>query len=111
MLIQYSNLVLRFILEMLALVAFGYWGFMIGRGMIEKIGIGIGAPLLAALVWGMFCSPGAPMPVSGLLRLILELTIFGLATAALYTSGHPTMAIIFGLTVVINRFLMYVWGQ
>ncbi|TCS75135.1 YrdB family protein [Effusibacillus lacus] len=111
MLIQYSNLVLRFLLELFALVAFGYWGFKIGRGMIVKIGIGIGAPLLAALVWGMFGSPGAPMPVSGLLHLILELTIFGLATAALYTSGHPAMAAIFGLTVVINRLLMYVWGQ
>jgi hypothetical protein len=36
----------------------GYWGFKTGGGMAAKVGLGIGAPLAAALVWGCFCLRG-----------------------------------------------------
>jgi hypothetical protein len=109
--IKLTNLALRFILELCALTALGYWGSQTGKGLITKSTLGIGAPLLAALVWGTFVAPNASVTVPGLLRLVIELVIFGSAIAALYASKHPALAVVFGLVVVINRILMYVWEQ
>src|SRR5215211_3227281 len=46
--VKFVNLALRFLLELCALVALGYWSFKGGGGPIMKLALGIGAPLLAA---------------------------------------------------------------
>ncbi|NAP01069.1 DUF2568 domain-containing protein, partial [Halomonas sp. MG34] len=40
------NVMLRFLLEVLALVAIGFWGFQKGSGMITSFLLGIGVPLI-----------------------------------------------------------------
>ena len=109
--IKLANLTLRFLLELCALAALGYRGFKTGASLVAKIGLGIGAPLLATIVWGTFVAPGAPIPTPALLLLFLELVVFGSASAALYWAGHPTLAWVLILVFVINRVLMYAWGQ
>ncbi len=59
-LIKGANLALRFLLELCALGLLSYWGFKTGGGLIAKILLGICAPLMAAVVWGVFVSPQAP---------------------------------------------------
>ena len=80
------NLAVRFLLEILALVAFGAWAkaqFLGTPGFILMILI----PLLAATIWGVFNVKGdpsrsgkAPVSVPGLVRLLIELVFFGCAT-------------------------------
>jgi len=101
--IKSINLLLRFLLELGLLVAFGYWGFTTGELMIVKIGLGIGAPLLFAVIWGLFLAPKASRRLHEPWRLILELVIFGLAIAALYGAGQPAWAWAFGLIYAINK--------
>jgi hypothetical protein len=36
--------------------------------------------------------------------------VFGAAAAGLVATGHQTLALAFGVIVVINAILMYVWG-
>jgi hypothetical protein len=110
-LIKGANLALRFLLELCALGALGYWGFKTGSGMIAKLGLGIGAPLLAAVVWGVFVSPQAPVALPGPVVLVFQVVIFGLAAAGLAATGHRTLALLFVAIVVINAILMYVWEQ
>ena len=55
-LIKSVNLALRFLLELCALGALGYWGFKTGSTTSSKIGLGLGVPLVAAVVWGRSCS-------------------------------------------------------
>ena len=50
--------------KLCALAALAYWGFHSGRGWLTKLGLGLGAPLLAALVWGTFVAPKASIPTS-----------------------------------------------
>lgn len=105
------NLLLRFLLELCALGALSYWGFKTGNATIAKIALGVAAPLVAAVVWGAFVSPQAPVQVPGLLVLVLQVLVFGSAAAALVATGHRTLALVFVVIVVINAILMYVWGQ
>lgn len=105
------NLALRFILEICALFAFGYWGVKSGDGLLFKFILGIGTPLLIAFIWGTFGSPAAPLRVHGIKRLLLEIIIYGLATLALYIAGQPTFAVVFALLTALNMLLMYMWDQ
>lgn len=109
--IKGANLALRFFLELCALEALGYWGFETGSGTIAKIGLGIGAPLVAAVFWGAFVSPQAPITLPGVLVLVFQALVFGLAAAALVATGHRTLALVFLVIVVINAILVYAWGQ
>ncbi len=110
-LIKGANLALRFLLELCALGALGYWGFKTGGGAVAKITLGIGAPLVAAVVWGAFLSPRAAVALPGALVLLLQALVFGLAAACLVATGHPRLALVFGVVVVVNAVLMYAWGQ
>jgi Protein of unknown function (DUF2568) len=109
--LEVANLALRLLQELCALAALGYWGFKVGGNLAAKVGLGIGAPLLAAVLWGIFVAPRAPVQTTGLLSLILELVIFGSAAAALYAARRPTLAWALALVFVANRALMYAWGQ
>ena len=104
--VRTANLALRFLLELCALVALGYWGFKTGGGLITKLALGIGAPFRAAVVWGTFLAPRAAVLTPGLLRLVLELGVFGSAAAALYAAGRPVLAWALGVHYVINRVLI-----
>jgi Protein of unknown function (DUF2568) len=64
-LIKDANLALRFLLGLCALVALGYWGIKTGSGAIAEVALGIGAPLVAAVVWGVFVAPRAPVALPG----------------------------------------------
>ena len=59
--IKGANLLLRFLLELCALGVLGYWGFKTGSVMSTKVVLGVGAALVAAVVWGTFLSPRAPI--------------------------------------------------
>lgn len=96
-----------FLLELSALACLGYWGFQTGQGWIFKIALGIGAPLLAAVLWGTFVAPKASIPVSVPVRIMLQLLVFGTAAAALYASGHPKLAAAFIVIVLVVLTLNY----
>ena len=109
--IKGANLALRFLLELCALGALGYWGFNTGTATIARIVLGVGAPLVAAVVWGTFVSPRAPVELPGALVVVLQALVFGSAAVGLAASGHRTLALVFVVVVLINVVLMYVWGQ
>ena len=109
--IKGANLALRFLLELCALVVLGYWGFTTGSGAITKVALGIGVPLVAAVVWGVFVAPRAPVALPGFVVLLLQVSVFGSATAGLVATGHRALALTFAVVIVINAILMYVWGQ
>jgi hypothetical protein len=109
--VKAANLAVRFLLELCALAALGYWGFKSGNGLLLKLGLGLGAPLLAAVAWGLFVAPKAAVQLPGPARLLVELVIFGLALAALYAAGQPGLTWIFGIVYLINKLLTIVWRQ
>jgi hypothetical protein len=106
------NLAVRFLLELIALFAFGALAKAEFPGTLGYI-LMIGLPLVAAVVWGTFNVPGdpsrsgkAPVPVPGIVRLLIELGIFGSATWALF-SFNPVYGWIFGLVVLAHYLISY----
>lgn len=104
------NLALRFILELVGLFAYGYWGWTQHSGLPRWLWT-LGLPVIAALAWGTFRVPGdpgnAPVAVPGWVRLLLEAVYFGGAVWALYASGRGNWALVFALVVVIHYAVSY----
>lgn len=110
-LIKSANLALRFLLELCLLAALGYWGFKTEGGWLVKSVLGVGAPVLAAVVWGMFVAPKATWLLAEPWLLLLELVLFSLGGAALYLAGQPVLAWLLGLSYIFNKILLYLWQQ
>ncbi len=107
------NLALRFFLELAALVALALWGWRQPEG-IWKYALAIGLPLIAAVIWGTFAVPGdpsrsgkAPVSVPGIIRLILELIIFGSGTWSLFDLGYKEISFVMGLVVLLHYAVSY----
>ena len=109
--LKWINLGVRFLLELCMLAAVGYWGFKTSSGWLLKILLGIGAPLLIAVIWGTFVAPKAAYPLRGYMLLVLEAALFGSGVAALYATKNYSLALSFAAAVIINRFLIFIWRQ
>jgi hypothetical protein len=110
-LVQLLNLGLRFLLEVCALLIFGYWGFKTGGNPLMKFLLGLGAPLLVAVVWGTFLAPKSALRLPNPWLFLLELVIFALACWALYSAGSVNLSIAFGALYIFNKILMLIWRQ
>ena len=109
--IKNANLALAFLLELGVLAALGYWGFQTGQGTIAKFGLGIGAPVLAVVVWWLFGAPQAKWHLNGVFRLLLEVIFFGSAAVALYTACQHILGVVFALLFVLNTVLVSLLEQ
>ena len=105
------NLAVRFLLELCLLVTVGYWGFKTGSGWFLKSLLGIGAPLLVAVIWGTFVAPKAAYHLHGFMLLALEAILFGAGIVSLIATKNYSLAWGFAVIVIINRTLLFVWGQ
>jgi hypothetical protein len=107
------NLLLRFLLELCVLAVAGYWGWSVSSGFTRFLLVW-GVPLLLAILWGTFSVPDdpsrsgrAPIPVPGVLRLLLELINFGFGVWALYSLGHGVAGLVLAVLVVVHNILSY----
>jgi hypothetical protein len=105
------NLAIRLLLEICALIAVGYWGFKTGSGWLLKILFGIGAPILIAVLWGMFGAPKSVYPFQGLAFLGLEFIVYGSGVLALFLTGSNSLAWIFALLLIVNKIFLVIWKQ
>ncbi|MGI8334723.1 YrdB family protein [Actinomadura scrupuli] len=96
------NAGLAFALEMGLLAALCFWGVRTGGGVVGKTLLGVGTPVLAAALWGLFLAAGGPryaIPVPA--QIALKLALFGAAAMALHRTGHTTLGIAFGVLAVL----------
>ena len=107
------NLALRFLLELIAMGSYGIWGYH-QSGSGPRILLAILLPLGFAVLWGVFAVRDDPsrsgksvIQTPGIIRLLLELGLFGLAAWMMLDLDHSLIALIFGSAVVIHYFLSF----
>ncbi|MCJ1686056.1 YrdB family protein [Rathayibacter sp. VKM Ac-2927] len=95
------NDVPRLVLELFAFVSLGLWGFL-SWDLPWSIVFGVGAPVLAILLWALFLSPRAVLAIDLYGRSLIELLVMGAAALAWLDLGQPVVAIVFGVVAVVS---------
>ncbi len=96
------QLALAFGLELVALIAFGMWGYRLSDHGALRVFLASGLPFVVAVLWGTFLSPKAQVTLTPGLKTSLRLLVFALAAFALLATGHAVGAVLFALLVVFN---------
>jgi len=103
-----ANLALRFILELTALFALGWWGWSLTDGWLRFVLVVV-FPLGAAAIWGTFAVPDdpsrsgeAPVTVPGRVRLLIEFVVFGAGVVGFVAVGQITPAIGFLMVIIVH---------
>jgi len=107
------NLIIRFLLEISALVSVGVWGWNVSDGWLRFV-LAIGIPIILAIIWGIFAVPNdpsrsgrAPVVTPGVIRFVIELGFFAFAIWSLYDMGLKKLSLALGITVVLHYIVSY----
>ncbi|WP_233188949.1 YrdB family protein [Subtercola sp. Z020] len=95
------NDVLRLLLELFAFFSIGLWGFLAWPPLWNWL-FGLGAPLFAILLWGLFRSPKAVISLDAFGKALVEIVIMGSAALAWLVMGQWVVAVAFGLLAMIS---------
>ena len=93
---------LAFLFEIVALIAISWWGFHLGDNTADHVLLGVGAPLLAIVLWGLFAAPRSAVRTPMIGVLSVKVVVFGAAAFAVWFSGLHLLAVIFAVLVAIN---------
>ena len=96
---------LAFLLEVAAIVALAWWGFTTGGNVFLNIVLGIGTPVAAMVLWGLFAAPRARYKVALPYVLLVKAVVFGAGALAFYGVDHPAPAVVFAVIAVLNTTL------
>ena len=96
------NLAVRFACEVVALVAFVWWGWPFVGWLVA---------IAVAGMWGLAVAPKAKHRLPDPSRLLVELVIFASATVALYSTAGVVVAVVFGALAVVTAGLVRVWPE
>lgn len=106
-----ANLAVAFLLEVVALVAFAFWGWTVGTNDAARLVLVIALPVIAAAVWGAFLSPKPEFQLPAAVVAFAQLAFFVLAVLGLWGSGHRVSALVTAAVLVVNRALLAAWRQ
>lgn len=91
--------ILAFVCELFAFGTLAFWGFSAWE-FPWNIVAGIGAPVLAILLWALFVSPRAVLAVHPFVRALVELLVYAAATIAWWSTGYAWIGLVFAIVAV-----------
>ena len=96
------NDLLRFLLEIFAIVSLGIFGFTAFPLPWPGVLVGIGAPLIAIVLWALFRSPKAVFAVDPFVKALVEIAVFSSAAIAWWVMGQPIVAVVFAVVAAVS---------
>lgn len=105
------NLGLRFLVELGGVAALGYWGATTPAGTLERVLLGLGAPLALVVVWALVAAPKASNRLTQPQRDLIGTALLLATTVALAAAGQPDAALAFGVVVAVNATLLLLLGE
>ena len=103
-------LAIRFIVELLGIVAVAYWGWQSGPEGVGRIALAVGAAVALIVVWSFVVAPKADNPLSQQARDIIGTVLLVVAAAGLAVAGQPRLALIFAVVVIVDWLALVVIG-
>ncbi|MFZ1703079.1 MAG: YrdB family protein [Saprospiraceae bacterium] len=107
------NLLVRFLLEISALVSIGAWAWRQNDSWY-RIVFAVGLPIIFAALWGIFAVPNDPsrsgstvVITSGVIRILIELGFFGFAIWTLYDMELSKELLVFCIMVSVHYLVSY----
>ena len=104
---------LRFVVELAALACWAVVGWEVGGDWLGWV-LAIGFPVVAASTWATFRVPGdlsagqgGPIPVPGVVRLIIEIDVLALAAVFAIVVGQAALGLVVGVGVVVHYLLTW----
>jgi hypothetical protein len=101
---NWTWLTVAFLAELGALAALAVWGWTVGDSTGWRVLLAVAAPAVAAVLWGVFAAPRAPVRVPAI-TLLVKLAVFGGAVLALFAAGHPWPAIVLAAAALLSSLL------
>jgi hypothetical protein len=102
-----ANDVVAFVVELAVVVLLAVAGFATGGSRVTAVLLGVGLPVLAVVLWGMFAAPRARIG-NPVLRFAVKVVVLGAGVAAAFVVLPAAWAALFAVVVVVNLALMYV---
>jgi hypothetical protein len=97
-------LALVFVDELLAMAAYGVWGWQVGSPRTVLVVV---LPLAAMTAWWLFASPHAAYGDHGV-REVVKVLVLGPASIALWSAGHHGWALaLLAFSVVVNGLALH----
>lgn len=96
------NLGVLFLVELVAVIALCFWGFTVGPSLLLKIVLGLGAPMLAIIVWAFFGAPRSSRQFKGIAYHALQVVVFGSGALALVAAGQPGLGIAYAIIALVS---------
>jgi len=93
-------LAIRFLSELALLAVLAVVGASLVDPLAPRVVLAIALPAAAIAVWGLFVAPKASRRLDDPTRLVVELVLFGAATAGLAAVGHVVPALVFGVVAI-----------
>ena len=93
-------LTVRFLTELALIVVLALVGVFANLPLAGRIIIGVAAPVLAMVIWGLWIAPRARRRLTDPLRLAAELVLFAVAAAALAVAGGMLIAVVFAVVAM-----------
>ena len=110
-LLKSANLALAFLLELVALGAFAYFGFTATDTPAINIVLAIAFTVVAIVLWGLFAAPRSERRLRGRALIAFKVVFFALACGALVLANNLTLGIVLAVLTAINLLLAYIWKQ
>ena len=106
------NLAIRFLLEILGLMAMGFWAWNQTDGWLRFV-LAIGVPVAFAIIWATLAVPDDPsrsgktiIATPGVVRLAIEFAFFAFAAYVFYDLGYSNISLSFGVIVLLSTYLI-----
>jgi Protein of unknown function (DUF2568) len=109
--IKFINQITAFLLEIFMFISLGYLGFIKGKTLLWKYVFLIGLPLIAITLWGFFAAPNSTYRLGHTQRIFFESALFVLTAIFFYKSGYTTLALFFGVIVVLSEAIAFFFNQ
>lgn len=100
------HMALRFLLELMMLVAIGFGFYNMGNSFFTKLLLCIVFLAITIITWGTFGSPNAPFVLQGYRRFLLELAILFVSIGFMWTLLHPIVIISFAIIFLLNCYFI-----